>query len=180
MFKRWLSQWNLRLKASVPFSIPLLTFLLILSLAYCLYIYFSIVQSWSAPRRPISQTIPNLSLNVLTTPAAEARTMALASLEVKAPQHQGLVDPFVLRVAVQPIVEAKNQPGVSAIVEVKIFEPQLEGVWIGEDMKIAFISGQALIEGGTIGGWRVRTIARDHVVLVKSDGQVKNLRLEGQ
>ena len=92
-----------------------------------------------------------------------------------------LTDPFALRVAVK--LKTLPKPDVPKL-EVKTPvqqgpEPQLEGIWVDSGMRVAFISGQTLVEGGSVLGWRVSKISKTQVVLVKG-GRSKILELEGQ
>ena len=171
---------------------PVLASLLVL--LFIFYMYYFVVVPSIRPRRPTTLQLPSGFLNTFIPVSAEARPSlealapakttagtveTMASTEAKT-KNVELTDPFVLRVAVQPLATEKEIANEVASFEARNVEPVLEGIWVGEDMKIAFISGQALIEGSTIMGWRVRTITKNQVVLGRSDGRTKILRLEGQ
>jgi len=85
-------------------------------------------------------------------------------------------DPFSLRTTAYKKSDKGNEEEKK---EVKRQELRLEGVWIGEKTRIAFISGQALSLGGKVRGWSVSRIYQDRVVL-KSGGSTKILRLEAK
>lgn len=89
-----------------------------------------------------------------------------------------LVDPFVLRVAARSKTKVKDKakPTEKKVVK-KPAEPRLEGIWVGADLKAAFISGSVMTEGGIIMGWRVASISPTKVVLRKGK-RSKILRLE--
>ncbi len=98
-----------------------------------------------------------------------------------------LIDPFALRIAVRRIAEMEAKPagptppgapGATVTPPKPKRIIKLEGIWIDATMRVAFISGQALVEGGRVMGWKVAQITRDRVVLVR-DGQTKILTLEG-
>ncbi len=110
----------------------------------------------------------------------EVREEKLAVEKVLEEEKKKLVDPFSLRIPVKTKKEIAEQKAkvVEKPVE-KPKEPKLEGIWVDSGMRVAFISGQALIEGGTIMGWRVQRITKTYVVLVKK-GARKVLKLEGQ
>ena len=58
-------------------------------------------------------------------------------------------------------------------------EPVLEGIWVDANLRVAFISGQALAAGEKVLGWTVVSITREKVVLQKGPAS-KNLRLEAR
>lgn len=96
-----------------------------------------------------------------------------------------LIDPFAFRIAVRRKVEVEVKPAGPTPPGAPTGTPEkpkkvikLEGIWIDATMKVAFISGQALVEGGRVMGWKVAKIYRDQVVLARA-GQTKILFLEG-
>jgi len=95
-----------------------------------------------------------------------------------------LIDPFAIRIPVRHKVEVEVRPGAmppgapAALTQKPKNVIKLEGIWIDATMKVAFISGSALVEGGKVMGWKVAKIYRDRVVLAR-DGQTKILLLEG-
>lgn len=88
------------------------------------------------------------------------------------------MDPFALRINVRRRGEIDEKPKDDKPKAV-VVEPELEGIWVDSGMRVAFISGQALIEGGVVLGWRVSSITKTQVTLVKG-GQTKILKVEGQ
>jgi len=87
-----------------------------------------------------------------------------------------LIDPFAIRIPVRHKVEAEVKP--TALTQKPKNVIKLEGIWIDATMKVAFISGSALVEGGKVMGWKLAKIYRDRVVLARG-GQTKILLLEG-
>ncbi|MFH1683395.1 MAG: hypothetical protein ABIA67_00785 [Candidatus Margulisiibacteriota bacterium] len=94
-----------------------------------------------------------------------------------APAIIKLVDPFIIRTSVKSLSEPMTEPEDGKEVK-KETELVLEGIWVDSGMRVAFISEQAVIEGGTVMGWRVRRITKTQVVLVKGR-ENKTLKLEG-
>jgi hypothetical protein len=91
-------------------------------------------------------------------------------------EEEKLIDPFALRISVLPKSALKTREEQQKEV-IKVDEPKLEGIWVDSSMRVAFISGQALTEGGVVMGWRVKRITKTDVLLLKGSQQ-KTLRLE--
>jgi hypothetical protein len=144
-------------------------------LAYGIFTYWPAVSSRLFSRPAAVKTVTAQLPALPTSPEAKtAGTPEVAALP--STSEVRLVDPFVLRIAVRKKVE---EPGGSPPEAVKPPEPQLEGVWIDAGMKVAFISGQALLPGGKIMGWTVTSILKDSVVLQKGS-TVKILKMEAK
>jgi hypothetical protein len=157
--------------------------LLIASLGYAIFTYWPLFSPYlpglpkarpalTAPAAPAGPT-PTL---IIPTQEAEDIELIVPTQEVR------LVDPFALRIGVktrveEPLPTPTTLPPAGSKPAVKPVEPQLEGIWIDAEMKVAFISGQALPVGGKVLGWKVITIAKDHVVLQKGSGK-RTLKLE--
>ena len=114
----------------------------------------------------VKEAAPSLTIATTTTMATTTTTML----------KEGLVDPFALRVAVRSKSLAKQKPREEKEVK-RVAEPKLEGIWVDSGMRVAFICGQALVEGSTIMGWRIKRITKTQVVLVKGK-KSKILKLE--
>jgi hypothetical protein len=96
-----------------------------------------------------------------------------------------LVDPFSLRAAVRRKSDKKRSGArraggsSSSRAKSKLKVPELEGIWVDDEMRVAFISGQAVTEGAIIEGWRVLAIGSDRVVLQRR-GATRILQLGGE
>jgi hypothetical protein len=84
-----------------------------------------------------------------------------------------LIDPFALRINIRSRAE---QPKVEKVKETEP-EPELEGIWVDSGMRVAFISNQAVVQGGLVMGWRVSRITKTQVTLTKGRRK-KILKLE--
>ena len=153
--------------------------LLLIAVGYAGYVYFPRGKKTT----PTAVTMTMASTTTLAQPATkEAAAEAKAA---KAPTPEAaLSDPFAVRVPVKGLAKetpaeapSPGQPETSGEA-VKIPEPVLEGIWIGPESKVVFISGQSLTEGGGVLGWRVTSISKNRVVLVKG-GRTKILKLGG-
>jgi hypothetical protein len=151
-------------------------FIVVLAVAaYGIFTYWPAVSSRLFYRPAAVKTAAQLPALPTSPEAKTAGTPEAAALPPTSEVR--LVDPFVLRIAVRKKVEEPGAPGAAPPEAVKPPEPQLEGVWIDAGMKVAFISGQALIPGGKIMGWTVTSILKDSVVLQKGS-TVKILKME--
>lgn len=157
----------------------ILYIILAVVLGYAAYTYWPLVSPYfpGAPQGVSQPPVP-----AVTIPPAAVKSTPEAQAAVSAEAHptrevtMQIVDPFVLRVSVRKKVEAVPGATITTI-PAPPAEPKLEGVWIDPQMRIAFISGQALPVGGTILGWRVTSIQKDRVLLQK-ESAVKILRME--
>ncbi|MDD5382109.1 MAG: hypothetical protein PHH60_00410 [Candidatus Margulisbacteria bacterium] len=111
--------------------------------------------------------------------SSEEQVVTTAEAKKTAAGQQEMIDPFALRLAVRKKVVEQEQPKEEPKEVVKVIEPRLEGIWVDAEMKVAFVSGQALNEGGEVLGWKVTQITKSYVTLTKG-GQTKTLKLEGQ
>ena len=106
---------------------------------------------------------------------------AVSTLEAKVMSQEvkpGIsVNPFALRVPVRSKAEEAANPRGDRSGETEPLEPRLEGMWVDADMRVAFISGQALQVGDAVMGWTVVSISKDSV-LIKKDSASKILRME--
>ena len=159
----------------------ILIILIIASLGYAAFTYWPLINAaFPRPQKSVPQA-SFLPPAPAATPAAspEAIAQAMISAEVRATREAiaTIVDPFILRISVRKKA-GETPPGEAKPAEApKPAEPKLEGVWIDPDMKVAFISGQALPVGGKIMGWRVDAIQKDRVVLARG-GATKILKME--
>lgn len=122
-----------------------------------------------APAQPAAPQEP-----VVPTPEAKAPPLVLPP-----PPDIKLVDPFALRINVR---RPGDEPAKAAVSTTPVSDekpriPKLEGIWWDVDMKVAFISGQAVPPGGSIMGWKVVAIAKDHVTIRKGSS-TKILKVE--
>jgi Tfp pilus assembly protein PilP len=81
-----------------------------------------------------------------------------------APEEEGVESPFVPKKEVQE--------------DVVVEDLKLSGIAIGDAESFALIGGHAVRVGDRLGGFRVRQIGKDHVVLQRLDRRVI-LRFEG-
>lgn len=114
---------------------------------------------------------------------AQPGLTALATSEVPKPSPElGIgvgahrVDPFTLRLAVRKKV-IDTTPAGETTSTIMPAEPRLEGIWVDSEMKVAFISGQALNVGSSVLGWTIVSITKDRVIIQK-DSKSRTLRLE--
>lgn len=133
---------------------------------------------------PRQKPKPAAAPSAQTKPTAtqEAPEKKSEELEVNRPTAEGrLIDPFALRISVRHKVTEKPSVGAQegATNVSPPTEPQLEGIWVDSNMRVAFISGQSLNIGDSVLGWQVVSITRDQVELRK-DSRTKILRLEGK
>ena len=152
---------------------------LIAALGYLGYVYWPILSSYVAGPAQKGPELRKEAASKTTTTIARAEAGS-ATQEVeedeesKAAEKIKLVDPFSVRITIKT-----DEPAKIPEKEVRtVPDPVLEGIWVDSDMKVAFISGQALIEGGKILGWTVKRITKTQVLLVKGR-QRKILKLEG-
>jgi hypothetical protein len=162
----------------------IIVILLIASLGYALYTYWPMLSPYLPKMQkakpsitaPAAAPSSREAVPQLATKEAEEFQIYVPTVEVK------LVDPFAVRVEVKtraevplplPTIGGEEKPAVKPV------EPKLEGIWVDSEMKVAFISGQALPAGGTILGWKVVSISKEKVVLQKGSA-TKTLRLEGK
>ncbi|MBN2057504.1 MAG: hypothetical protein JW782_01735 [Candidatus Saganbacteria bacterium] len=176
----------------------ILVILLIAALGYSGYVYWPYVSAYFPqgstqktkqppppagiePAKPIGQETSEAEVKPADQPKAAVQP------DGKEPQKAGtneivaepkLVDPFALRINVRRRGEVTAKPEEKEPKRAPV-EPELEGIWVDSGMRVAFISGQALIEGGVVLGWRVSRITKTQVTLVKG-GQTKILKLEEQ
>ncbi|MBN3032943.1 MAG: hypothetical protein JW873_02500 [Candidatus Saganbacteria bacterium] len=97
-------------------------------------------------------------------------------------KESNLIDPFSLRVGARKREEiaasaaaAAARPAATKPVE----NLELQGIWYDSEMKVAFISDQAVSVGGTISGWKLVSLSREQAVLTKGSA-TKILRLGGK
>jgi hypothetical protein len=122
-----------------------------------------------------AEQAPLKPANAPAAPTAETK----APLVLPPPPDIKLVDPFALRINVRRPGDEPAKPATPTAPagEEKPLIPKLEGIWWDVDMKVAFISGQAVPVGGTIMGWQVVAIAKDHVTIRKGSS-TKVLKME--
>lgn len=163
--------------------------LLVVSLILLLYTYWPILSPYltksgakipaEAPQ-PTETPVPT----TVSLPSEEARSPEVAEtkiLSASAEEKAILTDPFALRVAKKskfketsvPEAPPEEKPAVKAVGLV------LEGIWVDSNMKVAFISGQALGIGDNILGWKVTSISKDQVVL-SNGSATKILKMGGK
>ncbi|OGC24383.1 hypothetical protein A2291_02535 [candidate division WOR-1 bacterium RIFOXYB2_FULL_42_35] len=85
-----------------------------------------------------------------------------------------LTDPFSLRTSAQRKDAVSETSGKK-----EGNDPVLEGIWVSEGTRVAFISGQTANVGGEVAGWRVTGISKTKVWLMKGN-ETKILELEAQ
>lgn len=158
--------------------------LLIASLCFALYTYWPMLSPYLPAMQRAKPAIPAPAATSRPETAARMATKEAEEFEIIVPTVEvKLVDPFAVRVEVktraeEPLpspkpMEAEEKPAVKPV------EPALEGIWVDSEMKVAFISGQALPVGGTVLGWKVISISKENVVLQKGS-MTKTLKLEGR
>ena len=151
--------------------------LLVVVLAFAVCTYLPIwEQIFGKPSsRTGSLPAPILPFSVLASGEVVANAGSMTSAEAK------LIDPFSYRIAVRK--KASSPPSVSPggpsapAEEPRADEPVLQGIWVDEGMEVAFISSQTMNEGGTVLGWKVSSITKNYVVLIKG-GKSRTLKLE--
>lgn len=157
-----------------------LILLLLASLGYAGYIYWPVLSGYLPD---LFETRPEIRPDRIEQPAdepveTEAKTTAgpAASPEavVKKKVIKDLVDPFALRINIRSKAETPKEDKKEVAKEP---EPELEGIWVDSGMRVAFISNQAVIEGGLVMGWRVTRITKTQVTLKKGSRR-KILKLE--
>ena len=158
---------------------------LLASLSYAAFTYWPVLFPSYNPKPAVQAGFG--ALGQPSPQPANPQEPALPTVEAKAPPivlppppDIKLVDPFALRINVrrpgeEPVKTAASP--VSPVSEEKPRIPKLEGIWWDVDMKVAFISGQAVPTGGSIMGWKVVTIAKDHVTIRKGSS-TKVLKME--
>lgn len=153
---------------------------LIAAVGYLGYVYWPILSSYISGPAKIRPELTKVAAMKTTTTIVKAKAKAAlttvgSGVGEAEPKKIKLVDPFTVRVALRSKVEPEKPDQKDVRV---LPDPVLEGIWVDTDMKVAFISGQALIEGGKVLGWTVKRITKTHVLLVKG-GRRKILKLEG-
>lgn len=114
----------------------------------------------SAP--PAAALLPSREAASAEAPAKTAKPEAIPT-----PPEVKLIDPFALRISVGKREEVPPALEAAPANAPKPVELKLEGIWVDARMKVAFISGQSLPVGESIGGWRVTSISKDRVILRK-------------
>lgn len=160
--------------------------ILFASLGYAVFTYWPAIAPLVplAPKAKPALTAPAaVPIVVPTREAAAAEKEEID--EIVLPTYEAkMIDPFALRIEVKtraeeplPVVKEPGHAPEGPVV--KPAEPQLEGVWIDADMRVAFISGQSLPVGGTVMGWKVTSIGKERVILQKGS-LTKTLKVEGK
>ena len=160
----------------------ILILIMFATLAYATFTYWPLIAplfpakpaAKSAVSAPMVAPIGTTSVESAVNKPAEIDEIVVPTAEVK------LLDPFALRIEVKTRAEEPlpvvKPPGPEPA---KPVEPQLEGIWIDADRRIAFISGQALSVGGAVLGWKVSSIGKERVILQKGS-LTKTLKVEGK
>jgi hypothetical protein len=155
-------------------------FLLVLlaALSFAGYIYLPRLIRPAPVQRSALTALPASVVAPASAGSSETAAKQLPAFdEIVVPTEEAkIIDPFSLRIEVLPRVAEPAEPAADSL-SVKPVEPQLEGIWIGPNMRIAFISGQAASIGGEIMGWRVSVINKESVILQKGL-QTKLLKVE--
>ncbi|MBU0629595.1 MAG: hypothetical protein KKC80_01595 [Candidatus Margulisbacteria bacterium] len=154
----------------------LLSLVALVAALYALYAYYQPNETnLPAPQPNFQSPPPNRSAPATTETAA---TTSLAPLPAPEPEFKELVDPFALRIKIKEF-EVKPQPKAAPTEpkEAPPALPKLEGIWWDTDMRIAFISGQAVPVGGTVMNWKVTAIYKDRVIIRKGSSE-KTLKME--
>jgi hypothetical protein len=147
---------------------------LVVVVAYAGYIYWPAISSYLPKAKPSAvTTTTRISINVSTEAEAVASQEAITSPEAKTGE---LIDPFQIRVKVTPKV-VRGLATLAHTEEAKPASPHLEGIWVDANMKVAFISGQTVMEGDKVLGWQVVRIQKNLVIITKGNKQ-KILKLE--
>jgi hypothetical protein len=128
---------------------------------------------------------PNILGRKDTGPAqpvtAAAPEPKLATVEavrkIRLSREMNLGNPFARRVSAMRKSELEKIKSTPPVEPTKPIVPVLEGVWVDSGMRVAFISGQTILIGGRVLGWRVVEILKDQVVLEKG-GAYKTLKME--
>lgn len=161
----------------------IIVILLIASLCFALYTYWPMLSSYLPAMQKAKPAITAPAVTSRPETATQMATKEAEEFEIIVPTVEvKLVDPFAVRVEVKARAEEPLAPptiGGEEKPAVKPVEPALEGIWVDSEMKVAFISGQALPLGGTIMGWKVISISKEKVVLQKGFA-TKTLKLEGK
>lgn len=137
---------------------------------------FGLLALWSKskPGQPAALPSAPVASTVSSTEALRSQ------VEFGSVAADKLTDPFALRLPVRkkPVEKLAGAPQAAATTSpLPAAEPKLEGIWIASNLKVAFISGQALTVGDSLLGWAVVSITRERVVLQK-DSRTKTLKLE--
>ncbi len=161
-----------------------LVLVLAAALGYAVFTYWPVLAPLAhlPARKPPAVPVPAASAPVPApsiSPTVEAAAKKAQELVMELPTAEArLTDPFALRIQVRTQAEepvSTTLPGRPAAA--KPAEPELQGIWLDSGMEIAFISDQSVQRGGLIMGWRLESIAPDHVVLTKG-GATKTLYLK--
>ncbi|OGC11707.1 hypothetical protein A3K48_04345 [candidate division WOR-1 bacterium RIFOXYA12_FULL_52_29] len=158
---------------------------MIASVFYAAYTYWP--GAFPFIKQPQQQKTAPAAHLVMQTPAPEKTVAGTTEAAPKptlppppspeAEKEKELVDPFALRIKVKGVGEAAPAKPVSTEPKEAVPLPKLEGIWWDADMKVAFISGQAIPVGGSIMGWKVVAINKDRVVIRKGSSE-KTLKME--
>ncbi|MFH1389672.1 MAG: hypothetical protein ABIH56_02980 [Candidatus Margulisiibacteriota bacterium] len=162
--------------------IIILSIALIASVLYAAYTYWPNAFPFIKPPQPqivLPAAHPSFPTAVpeRSTPKTLEATVKTTPPPPPTPEaEKELVDPFALRITVkEPVTTAPK--AVSTEPKEAPLLPKLEGIWWEADMKVAFISGQAVPAGGTVMNWKVTAIYKDRVIIRKGSSE-KTLKME--
>jgi len=158
--------------------------LLLVVVGYAGYIYWPIISTYlpdsfqlqpktkaAKIKRPATKAKPDQpAAKTVTDTVPVTQEGATEKKEIKA----DLVDPFALRINIRSKSETPKEEKKEEVEEAL---PELEGIWVDSGMRVAFISNQAVVEGGLVMGWRVSRITKTQVTLTKGRRR-KILKLE--
>lgn len=147
-------------------GVVFLSFLLLATIGFVVYLYWPGMISF-----PQSLDIRMVTITKEVMPAVTSKTDA-----VLVPLVGPLTDPFSMRAKVTRRDRKKTAAEPVQDESTKESIPLLEGIWVDSSMKVAFISGQAINEGGQIMGWRVVRID-ERSVTIKKGSRRKILKL---
>ncbi len=159
-----------------------LIILLIAAIGYAGYMYMPVMQAYlpdlfkarlgdgsGEMDRPVAEPAQSAAKT-----SAEAAVATAESGGEQKKVKKDLVDPFALRINIRSKQDRPKEDQKEIANEP---DPTLEGIWVDSGMRVAFISNQAVVEGGMVMDWRVSRITKTQVTLTKGSRR-KILKLE--
>lgn len=144
-----------------------LSILLLATIVFVVYLYWP--GAISFPQSP--------DIKIIMTTRKVMPAVASKTGDVLVPLVGPLTDPFSMRAKVTRRDRKKTVAEPVQGESTKESIPVLEGIWVDSSMKVAFISGRAINEGGQIMGWRVTRID-ERSVTIRKGSRKKILKLE--
>ena len=178
-------------------GIIFLSFVMVLTIIFAIYLYWPMFagnQDIKALKKPPTAkkivTYP-VTATVKAIPPSMVEVEKAVPLAVEAEKEvppptikvvkdevdsRSLTNPFALRASVNRKLMKGDTNDESVTTPTEEVIPELEGIWLDSNMKVAFIDQQTVSVGETVNGWRVTRIG-DKTVTIQKGKRVRILKL---